>query len=406
MIGALAQLLLWPFAAAALASSAYVLALTGAAALAPLRRRPPALPRAPRTRFALLVPAHDEEAVIGRLLRSVGRLDYPRRLFDVYVIADNCSDATEARAKAAGAGPDGRTSVRVLVRNDPSRAGKGHALAWGLARIELACYDAVAMVDADSVLEPSFLRAVDARLRDGAEAVQGYYGVLDASSTAAALRSVSFALMHHVRPLGKTLFRGTCGLKGNGMAFSTELLLNAGWQSFSVVEDAEQGLRLASMGYVVEFAPEARVYGEMPASLSGARTQNLRWEAGRWRVARRWSPRLLRRGLARRSLPLIDAAVEPLVPPLSVVATTGTVAGLGGLLLGSDALIAAGAVSVGALAAHVLGGMLLARLPLSAWRSLFAAPVYLAWKVVLYAQALLGAGAQRWVRTPRAPSKH
>jgi cellulose synthase/poly-beta-1,6-N-acetylglucosamine synthase-like glycosyltransferase len=397
MIAALAQAFLWPLAAVALASSAYVATLTAFAGLTLARRRRPALPGHPRTRFALLVPAHDEETVIGRLLQSLSRLDYPKGMVEVFVIADNCADATEARARAAGA--------KVLVRSDAARPGKGYALAWALERIDLACYDAVVMVDADSALDPAFLLAADARLRDGAEIVQGYYGVLNDGSTAAALRSVSFALMHYVRPLGKALFGGASGLKGNGMAFSTELLLSAGWQSFSVVEDAEQGLRLAYAGHFVQFAPEARVYGEMPSSLAGARTQNLRWEAGRWSVARRWCPRLLWRGLSRRSLPLIDAAIEPLVPPLSVVAALGPVAGLAGLLLDNMALTIVGGASLGGIAAHVLGGMLLARSPLSAWRSLFAAPVYLAWKVALYGQALLGSGAQRWVRTPRAPSK-
>ena len=397
MIRSLLLPLLWPIAAAALASSLYVAALTLSAAVARVRSRSPAPRTKPTTRFAMLIPAHNEETVIGRLLESTHDLDYPTELFDVYVIADNCEDETEARARAAGA--------RVLSRRDPQRLGKGYALSWALDLLPLADYDAVVMVDADSVVDRQFLRAMDARLAAGAQALQGYYGVLDARSTAAALRSVSFALMHYVRPLGKSLLGGSCGLKGNGMAFSADLLKAAGWQSFSVVEDAEQHLRLADMGYGVEFVPEARVWGEMPTSLRGARSQNLRWEAGRWKVARRWSLPLLWRGLRRRSLTLVDTAVEPLVPPLSVVAAMAAVAGLSGLSLGSAGLFVAGAASLGGLAVHVVGGMLVARAPLSAWRSLLAAPLYLVWKVALYGQALLGVGGEKWVKTPRAPSK-
>ncbi|MEX0801660.1 MAG: glycosyltransferase family 2 protein [Dehalococcoidia bacterium] len=398
MTGILPLLVLWPLAAVALASSAYVFGLTGLAAVARLRRRSPDRPLRPRTRFALLIPAHDEEQLIGRLLQSVSELDYPARLLDVYVIADNCTDATEARARAAGG--------RVLVRDDRERQGKGYALSWALDNISLAGYDAVAMVDADSVLHPNFLREMEAYFADGAQAIQGYYGVLEADSSASTLRAVSFSLMHYVRPLGKTVFGGSCGLKGNGMVFAAELLLAQGWGAFSVVEDAEQHLRLVRDGVTVRFAPEARVYGEMPASLSGARTQNLRWEAGRWSVARRYAPSLLWLALRRRSLVVLDAAVEPLLPPLSVVAVLGLAVGVSGLALGNLSLALAGGIVLAALAAHVAGGMLLSRAPLSAWRSLLTAPVYLPWKVALYAQALLGAGAQRWVRTPRSPTKN
>ena len=166
MIREILLLLSWPAASIALASSLYTAGLTAAAAVARLRARPPALPAKPSSRFAILVPAHDEETVIKRLLQSLHELDYPADLLDIYVIADNCEDDTEALARAAGA--------RVLSRRDPKRLGKGHALRWALQAISLAEYDAVVMVDADSVVDQEFLRAMDARLAAGAQAVQGY----------------------------------------------------------------------------------------------------------------------------------------------------------------------------------------------------------------------------------------
>jgi cellulose synthase/poly-beta-1,6-N-acetylglucosamine synthase-like glycosyltransferase len=397
MIRDLLLLLLSPVAGAALASSLYVVALTVLAAAASLRRRSAMASPRPSTRFAVLVPAHNEEAVLGRLLESLQSLHYPLQLFDVLVIADNCRDGTESVARSAGA--------RVLTRRDLQRQGKGHALAWALKTIPLSRYGAVVMIDADSVVDRGFLRAMDVRLAAGAQAVQGYYGVLTTDSTASALRGVSFALMHFVRPLGKSLFGGSTGLKGNGMAFSSSLLVDLGWRSFSIVEDAEQHVRLVEAGIDVEFAPEARVWGEMPSSLRRARSQNLRWEAGRWKVARRSALPLIWRGLRQRSLALVDAGVEILIPPLSVVAALGTLAGVSGLALGSSALLWAGFGTLGGLGVHVIGGLLVVRAPFSAWRSLLAAPVFLIWKVALYAQALLGGGADRWVRTPRASSE-
>ena len=392
----MAELVSLPFWVAGLvagASSLYAASLTVCAAIQRPRQRATETSSTQQTRFAVLVPAHDEELLIRRTLDSIQSMLYPRALTDVYVIADNCADKTAEIARTIG--------VQVLERHDSEHRGKGYAIDWALGRIPLTQYDAVAMFDADTIVDAGFLRAMDIRLAAGADAIQGYYTVLNPDTTAKVLRSISFALMHYVRPLGKELFRGSCGLKGNGMAFSVRLLRSVGWKSFSVVEDAEQGLRIVSAGYRIEFAPEARVQGEMPGSLRGAQSQNLRWEAGRWMVARKWSLPLIAKGVRKRSFAMIDAALEPMVPPLSVVVALGTVTAIAGSVLGSQALIAVGLASLACIGLHVVGGMLVAGAPPRAWRALLAAPPYLVWKVALYAQALLGVGARRWVRTPR-----
>ncbi len=101
MIREFLLLISWPAAGIALASSLYTAGLTASAAVARLRKRPPAPSAKPSSRFAILVPAHNEETVIERLLQSLRDLDYPADLLDIYVIADNCEDDTEALARAA-----------------------------------------------------------------------------------------------------------------------------------------------------------------------------------------------------------------------------------------------------------------------------------------------------------------
>src|SRR5438445_9573008 len=120
------------------------------AAAAHRRRRLTPPQRWPR-RVVVLVPAHDEESLIARCVSSLRAQDYPRHLVRVVVIADNCSDATASRAAAAGA--------EVLVRDQPDRRGKGQALRWALDRLRERAdpFDAVAMVDADSVADPGLL---------------------------------------------------------------------------------------------------------------------------------------------------------------------------------------------------------------------------------------------------------
>src|SRR5918912_609980 len=79
-------------------------------------------PSSPRHRFAILVPAHNEEQLLPRLLRSINALDFPRALYDTHVVADNCSDRTAAVAAAAGA--------IAHERHDAHLRGKGYALRW------------------------------------------------------------------------------------------------------------------------------------------------------------------------------------------------------------------------------------------------------------------------------------
>src|SRR6185437_11934148 len=148
------------------AATGYLLVLT----VKSRRREPPAY-GAPRSRFAVVVPAHDEEAGIADTVRSVLAVDYPADLFEVVVVADNCTDDTAARATAAGA--------RVLVQNDATKRGKGFALAHAfealLGDVTEKKAEAVVDIDADTVVSPNLLRAFEARLVSGAGAVQADY---------------------------------------------------------------------------------------------------------------------------------------------------------------------------------------------------------------------------------------
>lgn len=371
----------------------YCLLLTGAAPFG-LRRRPPAARRS--RRFAVLVPAHDEEPVLGRLLDSLAALDYPPELVRVCVVADNCTDGTAALARARGA--------LVYERRDLVRVGKGYALAWLLAELEREGqrFDAYVIVDADSALSPNFLQAMNRRLEAGARAVQAYYTVLPVRGTAAErLREAALALVHYLRPAGKAALGLSCGLKGNGMCFDRSVVERFGWPAAGLAEDVEVHLLLAAAGVRVQFAPEAVVRAEMPPTLGGARGQNLRWEAGRLTALRRQALPLLRRGLTHRDLMALDAALEQLVPPLSVPVLVAGLGLGGGALLRAPAVAGTAAALLVLLALHVLAGLVLARVPGRVYWALAMAPVYVAWKAWIYGRALAGRAERRWVRTAR-----
>jgi 1,2-diacylglycerol 3-beta-glucosyltransferase len=370
------------------------------AALALLSRRNPLLaPSAPRTRFDVIVPAHDEEAGIAATVESLLGVDYPPELRRVLVVADNCTDATAARARAAGA--------LVLERTDESRLGKGHALKVGIDRSHRDGFaDAIAVVDADTHVTPNLLRAFAAHLDRGARAVQADYGVANATdSWRTRLMHVAFTLFHSVRSRARERLGVSSGLRGNGMAFASSLLREVPHDAHSLVEDVEYGIVLGLAGQRVEYVGEAQVFGRMVASEHGSRSQRRRWEGGRWAIAVQHAPLLVLAGLKRRSLVLLDLAADLLIPPLTYVMLAtlmGLACALAWLAAGHGAwwALAPWGAALGGMALYIGRGAWLAGVGPRVAIDLLHAPVYMVWKVALRLRES-SSGPPRWIRTAR-----
>jgi cellulose synthase/poly-beta-1,6-N-acetylglucosamine synthase-like glycosyltransferase len=353
----------------------------------------------PRTRFQVIVPAHDEAAGISQTVESLAGMDYPRDLFEVVVVADNCSDETASRARAAGA--------RVLERHDEALRGKGYALAHAFeASIAGGKTDAVVVVDADTVVSTNLLRAFDARLQAGAKAIQADYAVRNPrEGWRTRLMAIAFGMFHIVRSAGRENLGVSCGLRGNGMCFATDLLREVPHDAFSVVEDLEYGIRIGEQGHRVHYAGEAHVYGEMVSSEKASRTQRARWEGGRLQMAKRHAIPLVTRAIRERNRVLADLAADVLVPPLSVLVTAtvlGTAASVALALVArrpNAALLLFGASGV-CLVAYVARGWQVSGTGARGLATLGYAPAYMAWKATLRLRRTRK-GADAWVRTAR-----
>jgi 1,2-diacylglycerol 3-beta-glucosyltransferase len=369
-------------------------------ALAALSRRRDVVPVPPsRRRFTIVVPAHDEEAGIARTVSSLLAVAYPRHLYRVLVVADNCLDRTAERAAAAGAD--------VMVRNDAERRGKGFVLADAFARVLADDFaDAIVVVDADSVVSRNLLAAFAARFDAGAAAVQADYAVLNPrSSWRTRVMTIAFAAFHGVRSLSRERLGLSCGLRGNGMGFSRSVLMAAPYRAFSIVEDLEYGLQLGYSGVRVQYVHEARVFGQMVDAEGASRSQRRRWEGGRRALARQHIFRLIGDAWRRSDWVLADLALDLLIPPLSNLAVLNVV----GLAL---CWIAWSSVSIAPLfwASSALGLLLYV---MRAWAisgvgsrgllDLFWAPVYVVWKLILrFKDRDQGREDSRtWIRTAR-----
>jgi exopolysaccharide biosynthesis WecB/TagA/CpsF family protein len=384
--------------------SLYLLALALASAAG---RHPSSRADSPRSRLAVIVPAHDEERLVGRCVESLLTQSYPPRLYRVVVIADNCSDSTEAVARSAGA--------EVMVRVDPDARGKGHALRWAMDRLLEAPHppDAIVVVDADSVADHDLLRGLEMELTLGRSVVQADYTVLlnDESGPGNQLIAAGFLLFHRVRFSGRARLGMAANLVGNGMLLSRHVLETHPWSAFTGVEDLEYSVDLCLAGIRPHYAPAAMVSGPGPATRAGETSQRLRWEGGRFHVVRTRLWTLIRAAATRRDRGLLDAAIDLATPPLGLLCIATT---FGVLLVAASTatgIVPAWAlmswvVALLALPAYVVIGLLAARAPASVWRAVLGAPLYLAWKLVTYVRLARGFDPTRWDRSDRAGEAH
>jgi hypothetical protein len=373
-------------------SGAHLLLLLGAAALG----RDDGAPQASdELTLAVVVPAHDEEHQIAATIRALQTTAYPPARRRIIVVADNCSDATAQIARATGA--------EVLERQDPARRGKGHALAWAFPRIlEDARIDAVCIVDADCEVSANLLRALSGRLRAGADAVQARYVVSDpTTSSGAALRWAGFALFNVLRPRGRDRLGVSAGLLGTGAAFSRALLARSPWRAFSFAEDREQHMRWVLDGARVAFADEAEVRARAAAGGDDSRRQESRWDSGRAHLAAGLSPLLVARSARRRDLSAFDAALEPVLPPQSLLLAINVVAVAASSLAGSRTARRGATASLASQAAYVVLGLAALRAPAAVWRAFAQLPWFVARRLSGLANAAVGRGPTEWVRTPR-----
>ncbi len=393
--------------AAGLAAVLSLLILLAAAAA----RRPAAPPATLPLRLAVVVPAHNEELVLGATLVSLTSQDYPAGCVQIVVVADNCTDGTAAIARSRGAS--------VLERTSETERGKGYALNFAISHLlaQPLAPEAVVIVDADTQAAPDFLRCMSARIAQnkdphGYGAWQGRYGVLNSGDGwRAALMTAAFDLVNHIKPLGRDRLGLSAGLKGNGMAFTAPLAAALPWPGGSLTEDLDYGLELARrFDLRVQYVPEARVAAQMPATAMQAASQRRRWEQGRSGLVRERALPLLAEGLRRRSLLLFDAAWDLLTPPLAELAAlllaflALTALGTATHLLPHPAVwLGASALGLLALTVYVLGGLRVAGAGPDAYAALIRAPFYAVWKIALLVTGRRSAKntPDEWVRTER-----
>lgn len=342
----------------------------------------------PAFRLSVIVPAHNEEKLVGRCVRSLYESEESHA--DIFVVAHNCKDNTALEADRAGA--------RVLILDDPQQTGKGCALRYGFSVAMAEGYDGVLVIDADSVVTPDLLRTVRLRFSAGARALQCRYGVYNSeTSERTRLMSLALAAFNVVRPRGRAQLGLSTGIFGNGFGLCRDLVERYPFGANSVVEDLEYHLTLVKAGERIEFINSASVFGEMPSSEEGAVTQRSRWEGGRLRMAKEMAPKLLR-DVLRGRIGLIEPLLELTSLPLALEAIALAIA----LCLPMRDLREYAIAGIAVIAFHVLAALRFTPGAKGGAMLLLAIPRYIGWKVTMLPRTWRASRiSAAWERTQR-----
>ena len=263
----------------------------------------------PKNKFALLIAAHNEEVVISSLIESMLKLDYPKDMYDIFVIADNCTDDTAKIAKGYG--------VNVCERFAEDKKGKGYALEWMFAKLfdMKEQYDAVAIFDADNLVHKDFLKEINSKLQDGYKVVQGYIDSKNPEdSWISASYSIAFWTQNRMFQLSRSNVGFSNQIGGTGFAVETDTLKKLGWGATCLTEDLEFSCKLVLNGEKVGWAHDAIIYDEKPLKLKQSWNQRKRWMQGFTDVASRYFFKLVKKSIVERKFYMFDCALYVLQP--------------------------------------------------------------------------------------------
>ena len=238
-------------------------------------------------KFMAIIPAHNEEAVVANLVESLKNQNYDKTLYDIYVIADNCTDRTAQMAKDAGA--------IVYERFDPEHKTKGYALQWFLKQKieENADYDAFFVFDADNIVDKDFIKNMNKKLCQGEDVVQGYRDIKNPTDNwITAGYALFYWTMHRLYHLARYNIGLSPLLNGTGFMVKFDVIKPNGWETKTLTEDIEFSLKRIIQGKKLGWATDAIVYDEQPTSFKQSWSQRSRWTVGHMQCLKTYTGQL------------------------------------------------------------------------------------------------------------------
>ena len=265
----------------------------------------------PKYKFAIVVPSRNEEKVIGSLIKSLKKQRYPDRLFDIYVMPNNCTDNTKQAAIDAGA--------KVIDITVPVKV-KADVLRFTFEQLRNTDYDAYVIFDADNLVHPDFLARMNDALCEGVEVAQCFR---DAKNMGDNWLTGSYTLFYFIQNFffnrARMNYSGSAAINGTGFMIKKHVVDQYGFNTVTLTEDSEFTGLCALRGIQVAFVEDAITYDEHPQSFWASWKQRKRWTSGTLSCLRTYGSKLLKTFFKTGNIACFDMLVMYMAPLMVVL---------------------------------------------------------------------------------------
>lgn len=259
-------------------------------------------------RFAVMIAARNEEAVIGQLIESIQNQNYPSEYVDIFVAADNCTDGTAELCRRAGA--------TVWERENKFQIGKGYALQFLAENIIKRCpkdyYDGYFIFDADNLLDENYISEMNAAFSSGARIVTGCRNSKNfGSSWISAGYGIWFLRESQFLNAAREKLGVSSVILGTGFLFHKDIIVRErGWNYLLMSEDMQFTVDNVLKGETIHYCRSAVLYDEQPTCFSQSFKQRARWVKGYLQVFSRYGVALAKEIIFKRSFSCYDISMS------------------------------------------------------------------------------------------------
>lgn len=242
----------------------------------------------PTKKMAVIIAARNEGGIIGHLLDSLNKQDYPKELYDIFVIPNNCEDDTEDVAREKGS--------HIIKCNVPVKS-KGDVLKYTFNFMlnNHPEYEAYCVFDADNIVHPKFLRRMNDALCSGFRVAQGNRDTKNPSdSWISSCYSLFYLVQNFFFNEARMKMGWSSSINGTGFVIASEVIKERGFSTETMTEDIEFAAQCAINNERIAFVKEAITYDEQPLTFGQSWKQRKRWSVGTIQCMNKYSGRLFK----------------------------------------------------------------------------------------------------------------
>ena len=272
----------------------------------------------PHHKFKILVACRNEETVIASLIESIKAQHYPKDMYELCVIPNNCTDNTRQNALELG--------TRVIDCYGDCTC-KGDALRYAFDETKNEDFDAYIIFDADNVVHPNFLLRMNDTLDSGYKVAQGYR---DSKNPKDNWISGSYSIYYWMQNFffnrARMNVNASATINGTGFMVKKEIVDNYGFDTLTLTEDIEFTAQCAINNIQIAFVEDAITYDEQPVDWSDSWKQRKRWSTGTHKCLKLYGVKLLKSFVKNKNMLSLDMVLNFMSPLIQVIGTVVMVA--------------------------------------------------------------------------------